>query len=174
MTPPGPEPEKVDKRAGGTPAAGRSKILIIAGALVVIAGAGLAGAHFAGMTDPLLAAISGGETPTVDPQPAGGSTPVFYDMPDFVISLNTTDRKARFMKIRVSLEIEDKGTIPELERLMPRIVDNIQVYLRELRTDDVKGSAGTHRLREELLRRINASIAPLRIGDVLFNEILLQ
>jgi len=58
--------------------------------------------------------------------------------------------------------------------LLPRIVDNVQVYLRELRAEDLKGSAGTYRLREELLKRINATVAPLRIDDVLFLEILLQ
>jgi flagellar FliL protein len=95
-------------------------------------------------------------------------------MPDFVVSLNEGDRKSRYMKIRVSLELEDKGSIPVVERLMPRIVDNVQVYLRELRAQDLKGSAGTLRLREELLKRINASVTPLRIDDVLLLEILLQ
>ncbi len=40
---------------------------------------------------------------------------------------------------------------------MPRVVDQFQGYLRELRMDDLKGSAGIVRLKEELLRRINAS-----------------
>ena len=57
---------------------------------------------------------------------------------------------------------------------MPRIMDNFQVYLRELRIEDLKGSAGMYRLREELLTRVNAAAAPAKIQDVLFKEILVQ
>jgi flagellar FliL protein len=155
-------------------AGGISKLLIIAGVVIVLAGGGLAGAYFTGLLDPVMAMILGDEKPQPEEHAAKPGEPVFYEMPDFVVSLNEGDRKSRYMKIRVSLELEDKGSIPAVERLMPRIVDNVQVYLRELRAQDLKGSAGTHRLREELLKRINASVAPLRIDDVLLLEILLQ
>jgi len=157
------------KKAGGI-----SKLLIIAGAVIVLACGGLAGTYFTGLLDPVMAMILGDEKPQPEEHAAIPGEPVFYEMPDFVISLNDGDRKSRYMKIRVSLELGDKGIIPSVERLMPRIVDNVQVYLRELRARDLKGSAGTHRLREELLKRINASVAPLRIDDVLLLEILLQ
>lgn len=162
------------KAASPEKAGGISKLLIIAGAVFVLACGGLAGAYFTGMLDPVMAMILGDEKPPPEEHAAKSGEPVFYEMPDFVVSLNNDDRKSRFMKIRVSLELEDAASIPVVERLMPRIVDNVQVYLRELRAQDLKGSAGTHRLREELLKRINASVAPLRIGDVLFLEILLQ
>ena len=42
--------------------------------------------------------------------------------------------------------------MPRIEAVMPRIVDNFQIYLRELRLEDLRGSAGIYRLREELLR----------------------
>ena len=57
---------------------------------------------------------------------------------------------------------------------MPRVIDNFQTYLRELRLDDLKGSAGMYRLREELLVRVNAAAAPAKIKDVLFKEMLVQ
>ena len=163
-----------DKAASPGKAGGISKLLIIVGAVIVLVCGGLAGAYFTGMLDPVMAMILGDETAPPEEHAAQSGEPVFYEMPDFVISLNNDDRKSRFMKIRVSLELEDAASIPVVERLMPRIVDNVQVYLRELRAQDLKGSAGTHRLREELLKRINAAVAPLRIGDVLFLEILLQ
>ena len=54
------------------------------------------------------------------------------------------------------------------------IVDSFQVYLRELRVADLKGSAGIYRLREDLLRRVNEAAQPVKINDVLFKEILVQ
>ena len=49
-----------------------------------------------------------------------------------------------------------------MQALMPRVVDQFQAYLRELRVDDLKGSAGVLRLKEELLRRVNVAAAPYR------------
>ena len=64
--------------------------------------------------------------------------------------------------------------VARLPSVMPRIIDNFQVYLRELRIEDLRGSAGMYRLREELLLRVNASAAPAKIVDVLFKEMLVQ
>ena len=57
---------------------------------------------------------------------------------------------------------------------MPRVVDNFQTYLRELRLDDLRGSAGMYRLREELLTRINVAVQPSKVSAVLFKEMLVQ
>jgi flagellar FliL protein len=38
----------------------------------------------------------------------------------------------------------------------------------------LKGSAGIYRLREELLARVNNAIAPGKVNDVLFKEMLVQ
>ena len=57
---------------------------------------------------------------------------------------------------------------------MPRVVDNFQIYLRELRIEDLRGSGGVYRLREELLARVNAAVAPVKVTDVLFKEMLVQ
>jgi len=57
---------------------------------------------------------------------------------------------------------------------MPRVVDQFQGYLRELRIDDLKGSAGVIRLKEELLRRINVATAPYHVRDVLLKEMIIQ
>jgi flagellar FliL protein len=49
-----------------------------------------------------------------------------------------------------------------------------QTYLREMRPEELRGSAGTYRLREELLARANVALAPVRVVDVLFSELLVQ
>jgi flagellar FliL protein len=57
---------------------------------------------------------------------------------------------------------------------MPRLLDLFQTYLREMRPEELRGSAGTWRLREELIARANIAIAPARVTDVLFTELLVQ
>lgn len=153
---------------------GKKKLIIIIGVVLLLLIGGGAAAFFTGLFDPLLkggddqASMAVGE----DGQPIAGA--LFYDLPELLVNLNTGNRKSTFLKIRVSLELERPEDVPRIEALMPRIVDNFQVYLRELRIDDLKGSAGMYRLREELLRRVAAAVAPTRVHDVLFKEMLVQ
>ena len=116
----------------------------------------------------------------VEEAPVQKATPkqtVFFDMPDLIVNLNTgtsATRRTNFLKISVSLELENPGDIEIVTQNMPRIIDNFQIYLRELRIDDLQGSAGLYRLREELLRRVNLAARPARVKDVLFKEMLVQ
>ena len=99
---------------------------------------------------------------------------VFYDLPEMLVNMNTGSRQASYLKLRVSLELDDPLAIPQLEQLTPRVIDIFQVYLRELRLEDLDGSAGMFRLKEELLKRANASVAPIEVKDILFREMIVQ
>ena len=57
---------------------------------------------------------------------------------------------------------------------MPRILDLFQGYLREMRPEELRGTASTYRLREELLARTNIAAAPARVTAVLFSEMIVQ
>lgn len=105
---------------------------------------------------------------------AGPKAVVFYELPELLVNLNTTGRRSSFLKIKVSLELASQEEVLKLEAVMPRVVDNFQVYLRELRAEDLRGSAGIHRLREELLARVKVAAQPAVVTDVLFKEILVQ
>ena len=98
----------------------------------------------------------------------------FFEIPDLIVNLNTSGRKSVFLKIKISLEIADPADIDTVNQLLPRVVDNFQVYLRELRVQDLQGSAGMYRLHEELLRRVNIVVRPAKVKDVLFKEMLVQ
>ncbi len=115
---------------------------------------------------------SEGDEDVVAEHDAGPS--VYYDLPQMLVNLNTTGRRVNFLKIVVSLELAEESDIQHLEQVLPRIIDNFQVYLRELRIEDLKGSAGIYRLREELLLRVNAAAYPAEVHDVLFKEMLIQ
>ena len=136
--------------------------------LLVITGAGL---YFSGVLDSLLGIQSEGEL-SIEDEVAGPA--VFFDLPEMLVNLNSGSRKASYLKISVSLEIDNQDDVADLEKHLPRIVDNFQVYLRELRVEDLGGSAGLQRLREELLLRVNAAVRPVIVRDVLFKEMLVQ
>ena len=173
---------------GAPPRKSRRRLLFIAIPIILLVVVAAA-AYFTGMLDGLL----GGKKPDAGAAapaeqaaaPAPGGKPgapgqaggtVFYDMPEILVNLSSQGqaRKQNFLKIRVSFELQNALDVPKVEAVMPRIIDNFQVYLRELRVDDLQGSAGMLRLREELLARVNAAIKPAKVNDVLFKEILVQ
>ncbi|HXQ51256.1 MAG TPA: flagellar basal body-associated FliL family protein [Stellaceae bacterium] len=98
---------------------------------------------------------------------------VFFDLPDFLVNLNSGGKKSNFLKLTVSLQIDKPEDQVRLQAVLPRIIDNCQIFLRELRVEDLRGSGGIYRLREELLARINAA-SPVKVADVLFKEMLVQ
>ena len=153
--------------------AGRTLILFVVAPLLLLGGLG-AGAHFMGLTAMVL---GGGEHDAEKKEQAAAQAAkpaVFYNLPEMLVNLNSAGRRTSFLKISVSLELENATDIPRIEAVMPRIVDNFQIYLRELRVEDLRGSAGLYRLREELLARVNNAAQPAKVNDVLFKEMLVQ
>lgn len=151
---------------------GKTLILFIVMPILLIGG-GVAGAYFAGLLDPLLGKAPSAEDATAEAPPA--ATPAhFYELPEMLVNLNPSGKRRSFLKISISLELESEKDVKQVEAYLPRIVDNFQVYLRELRIEDLNGSAGLQRLREELLLRVNAAVRPAEVRDVLFKEMLVQ
>lgn len=103
-----------------------------------------------------------------------GGPKVYYNLPEMVVNLSSRDKRAQYLKLKVSLEAPNQIVLKALNPIMPRVLDMFQLYLRELRSSDLEGSAGIYRLKEELLRRINLELYPHRIDRVLFNEIIVQ
>ena len=61
----------------------------------------------------------------------------------------------------------------QMKAIEPRLLDMMQTYLIELKPDDIKGTAGMYRVRQELLRRVN-DVVPGSTKDILFKTIILQ
>ena len=91
-----------------------------------------------------------------------------------LVNLSSGGNENTYLSIVVSLEIEDPTIAPQLDALMPSIVENFQLYLREVPVEDLNGSAGLYRLKEELLVRVIAAVQPLQIKDVLFRDMSVQ
>ena len=139
------------------------KFLIIGAAALLLIGGGV-GAYFFFFSHPHEAKVE----PLVKPA-------VFVDLPEILVNLsNPSAERTQYLRIKVVLELPDQKMIEQITPIMPRVMDAFQTYLRELRPIDLDGSAGLYRLKEELTRRVNVSIAPARINAVLFKEIVVQ
>lgn len=175
--------KKVEAEAGAeaAPKAGGKKKLILIALPVVLLAVG-AGLWFGGILPPLLG--MGGPQPEAQAaeRPAPPPRPGFIDLPEIVSNLNAPGRRPSFVRLRARIEIADMQDAAVVNAAMPRLVDLFSTYLREVRPEELRGSAGSHRLREELIARASLAVAaeargnrpPVRVTDVLFVEILIQ
>lgn len=145
---------------------GKKIVLFIVLPLVLI-GAIVGGLFFTG--------ILGGHKKEEEQAKAAEQTPsLFLKLPELLVNLNTKNRRQNYLKVVVTLEVGKLEDLKKLEEMQPKIIDAFQVYLREVRPEDMKGSTGIYRLREELLRRVSVIVQPIEVRDVLFQDVVMQ
>lgn len=106
---------------------------------------------------------------------AGQDQPgLFMTIPDMIVNLNSTSKTPRFLKVALKVELADKTAEKAFENVMPRVIDQFQTYMRELRLEDLRGSSGMYRMKIELLSRVRAAAPDIKVRDVLFQEIIVQ
>lgn len=151
---------------GGAPAAkrGRRGLFVAAGAVLLLGAGGAGGAWYMGMLP-----FGHADAASAAPPP-----PVFVPLPDMVANLNGTARRPVYVKVRAQLEVASPRTVALAQAAMPRLLDLFNTFLRETRPEELRGSAGMHRLREELLARANIALPEGSVIDVLFLEIMVQ
>lgn len=101
--------------------------------------------------------------------------PCYYAMPKLVVNLAGTEgQRSPYMELELTLESSASATFAKVPELMPRLKDQLNSFLRELRVEDLNGSTGTWRLRRELLNRFNTVMDPKKVDAVLIESMLIQ
>jgi len=98
----------------------------------------------------------------------------FFTLPDMVVNIQSPDGRPTHLKLKLTLETRDAHVAEQLQAEMPRMQDMFQGFLRELRPEDLAGSAGSFQLRAEILRRVNLIAAPGKVDAVLIEEMLVN
>ncbi|MFT6583224.1 MAG: flagellar FliL protein [Alphaproteobacteria bacterium] len=159
---------------GGGSGGGLKKIILFVVLPIVLLGGAGAGLYFSGMLDSVLgihAEEEGHEEKKAEEEAGPGH---YMNLDEILVTLSGKGRKQSFLKMRISLELENVEAEARITAVMPRIIDNFQVFLRELRVEELQGSQGMYRVKEELLSRVNAAARPVKVKDVLIGEILVQ
>lgn len=165
-------------------------LFILIPAAVLVLGGGGAAAFFLMGSKPAEAGHEQGASPKsgkgghgkagadIDPAlgkvAAGPDGVTFYTLPDLVVNIQSPDGRPTFLKLKLTLELADAGLAQQLAGEMPRLQDMLQGFLRELRPEDLNGSAGNFQLRAEILRRVNLILAPGKAEAVLIEEMLVN
>lgn len=160
----------------------KKKLMIVGGAAAAVLLLGGAGGWFvlAGKSEKgeAHAEASGHGAPEGEKGEKGAAENVaaaYVELPEMTVNLATSEKeKQRYVRLSVALEVDEPKAAEAIKPMMPRVLDSFQTHLRELRPDDIRGSSGVYRLKEELLRRVNTAVAPAKVDAVLFKEIVVQ
>jgi flagellar FliL protein len=168
-----PDGEAAPKAKGG------NKLLLLAVPVVLLAI--VAGLWFSGILPGLLgmgkkshAAANSAAAAALDPGGVKMAPEVYVDVPEILTNLNVAGRRQSYLKLHAKLEVGGPEDVAPVTAAMPRILDLFQTYLRDMRPEELRGSEGSYRLREELLSRAAVAAAPAHVTDVLFEEMIVQ
>jgi flagellar protein FliL len=166
-------PVTAEDGATGSPKGSRKKLVLLAVPVVMAAiGSGL---WFSGILPPLLGkGHAAHDSKSADARQADTKPPSFVEVPELVANLNAGTRRTSYVKLHTRLEVAKPEDVAVVNANMPRLLDMFQTYLREMRPEELRGSAGSYRLREELIARANVAVQPARVVGVLFTEMLIQ
>ncbi len=188
-----PEAEEAEDTSGG----GRPRWLIpvVASAVLVLAGAGAGFLMF--YDDAPEESIESAEAPpeaepdhpferaqskaahevtaATDPAEMGADKMLgaIFSLDAFIVNIGDGDRD-RYLKLKADLELTNDIVADEIEQRLPQIRDLIISLLGSKSFDDVRSIEGKDRLREEMLRRINALLVTGKARSIFFTEFVVQ
>jgi flagellar FliL protein len=152
-------------------------IIIVVGAVILVAGAGVALTvtgflpKLLGMKPPegTMAAAVEKEKPK---EPLTAER--YYDIPPMIISLETQGHGNRILQLGLSLLMENRDDASKMHNYIPILIDAMQVYIRALPISETASVAKLSSHREEMLARINAAIAPIKAEEINIRMLLQQ
>lgn len=163
-----------DAAADAPQAPGKSrKLRYVLWLFLALAGAGGGFyAVYAGLIPP-----PGGDSHTGSPSSEPGSRTTAPDDTAFVaidpVMISLADGSGEHLRFRAQLEVAP-DQVGEVTRIMPRIVDVLNSYLRALENRDLRDPMALTRLRGQMLRRIGIVAGPDRVRDLLIMEFVLN
>ncbi|MFN3207693.1 MAG: flagellar basal body-associated protein FliL [Roseovarius sp.] len=149
----------------------KSKLPLIIGLVLALAGGG--GGFFAVYSGMILGEES------ADGQSAELLPPKVKDMPDvaFVpvepLVISVAGNGVSHLRFRAQLEVRSAHQA-EVEKLMPRVVDVLNSFLRAVAVEDLSNNAALVRLRAQMLRRVQVVTGGDRVNDLLIMEFVLN
>lgn len=149
----------------------KKKIIAAAGAVLLLGGGAGAMMMTGGESEDEEHAEQGEATSA-----AGGEAGAdnLVEVAPMTVNLRTNDGQAHFLKLRILLAAASPEDMALIEAKLPLIMDRYQPFLRELRPEDLAGSAAVYRLKEELILRAADAVGAGVVTDVLIQDLIQQ
>ncbi|WP_457639052.1 flagellar basal body-associated FliL family protein [Persephonella sp.] len=98
---------------------------------------------------------------------------IMFEVGTFVVNLADKDAD-RYLKVTIILEVENEQVKQEVEKRLPQIKDSITTLLFTKTSKELKTAEGVEKLKEEILRRVNAILPLGGVKNVYFTDFVIQ
>ncbi|AOR77449.1 hypothetical protein NRB_37530 [Novosphingobium sp. 11B] len=109
----------------------------------------------------------GGHSADADPSAS------YIEVAPMMVNLRGGGAQAKFVKLRFVVVAAD-GKTDAVKARLPVILDALQPFLRELRPEDLNGSAAVFRIKEEMIRRSTEALGKGMVRDILIQDLIQQ
>lgn len=99
---------------------------------------------------------------------------VYVEVPPMTMNMMSDGGGEHFLKAKVMLEVASEEDKAKVLAQMPKLQDDWNGFLRQMRPEDVQGSGAIQRLKEGMLLRANQALAPVPVKQVLLTELVIQ
>jgi flagellar FliL protein len=144
-------------------------IIMMVGAVIVLAGAGVA-LTVTGFLPKLLGLKPPEGTLAAQVEKVKPKEPLtperYYDVPLIIVSLDTGGHGNRMLQLAISLLMVNREDASRMHSFLPILVDAVQVYIRTLPISETASVSKLSSHRDEMLARINAAIAPIQAEEL--------
>jgi len=94
-------------------------------------------------------------------------------LPDFVVHLRDTDSD-RYARVSFEVEVSSEADRERLGAALPRVRDGFIAYLSDRTFDELRGSEGLGRTKEELLKRLEKTVPDVPVKGLYITDIVVQ
>jgi len=149
----------------------RSRMPLVIGVFLALAGGG--GGYYATTSGMILGGESGDEKTSGSFDSEAMATNVSYiEVDPLTVSLRAPS-KSRHLVFRANLEVDPEAA-SEVQKLLPRVTDVLNSYLRALDPAEFEEASALTRLRAQMLRRIQVVTGAGKVNDLLIMEFVLN
>lgn len=148
----------------------RSKMALILGVILALVGGG--GGFYATWSGMVFGSESHGEKKEEANAHMLASAEIAYVAVDPLVISMRSSAVATHLKFRAQLEVPVQAR-EAVEKLLPRVIDVLNSYLRALEPGDLEDPAALARLRAQMLRRVQVVTGPGNVNDLLIMEFVL-
>ena len=96
-----------------------------------------------------------------------------YPLDQFIVNL-LSNNSERYLKCKISLELDAPDLQQELDKKLPAVRDMIIQILSSKTVEEIQTARGKEKLKEEIKRKLNAMLTTGEIKNVYFTEFVIQ
>jgi len=96
-----------------------------------------------------------------------------FEVGTFIVNLQDKDAD-RYLKITIVLDVQDEQIKMELEKRLPQVKDAITTLLFTKTSSELRTAEGIEKLKEEILKRVNAILPIGGVKNVYFTDFVIQ